>query len=140
MAQPSWVTDSGSLGTIPEGKFYRATLEAYDPDFPSDSSKVKYIKVSGTLPQGIQINTNGTIEGTPVASIQGIPTAVAENVISKFSIRVFTEKETNGTISQDRLTDRTFTITVTGQDAPEFITPRGELGKYFDGELINKQI
>jgi hypothetical protein len=140
MAQPSWVTGSGSLGTIPEGKFYRALLEAYDPDFPSDSTKVKYIKVAGTLPRGIQVSSNGTIEGVPVATLQGTPLEVSSNVTSKFSIRVFTEKEVNGTIVQDRLTDRTFTITVTGQDAPEFITPAGELGKYFDGALVNKQI
>ena len=51
MAQPSWVTGSGSLGTIPEGKFYRANLEAYDPNFPADSTKVKYVKIAGSLPQ-----------------------------------------------------------------------------------------
>jgi hypothetical protein len=140
MAQPTWVTGSGNLGTIPEGKFYKATLEAYDPDFPYDSSKVKYVKISGKLPQGIQINSSGTLEGTPVASITGVPSAVSENVTSKFSIRVFTEREVNGSIIQDRLTDRTFNITVIGQDAPEFVTQSGELGKYFDGQLVNKQI
>jgi len=140
MAQPSWITGSGSLGTIPEGKFYRASLEAYDPDFPSDSSKVKYTKISGSLPKGIQINSNGTIEGTPTAYIQGIPNVVSENVTSKFSIRVYTEKNTNGVISIDKLNDRTFTITITGQNAPEFVTPAGSLGNYFDGQLVNKQI
>jgi hypothetical protein len=140
MAQPSWVTGSGSLGTIPEGKFYRTTLEAYDPDFPNDSSKVKYTKVSGVLPRGMQVGTNGTLEGTPTATLQGTPLSVSGNVTSKFSIRVFTEKEVNGSIVQDRLIDRTFTITVTGQDAPEFITLGGSLGNYFDGQLINTQI
>ena len=140
MAQPSWVTGSGSLGTIPEGKFYRANLEAYDPDFPSDSSKVKYIKISGSLPQGIHINNNGVIEGTPTASVQGIPSPVSENVTSKFSIRVYNEITVNGTVVVDTLSDRTFTITVTGQDAPKFVTPSGVLGNYFDGQLINKQI
>jgi hypothetical protein len=140
MAQPSWVTDSGSLGTIPEGNFYRASLEAYDPDFPSDSSKVKYIKIAGSLPQGIHINNSGIIEGTPIASVQGIPTPVSENITSKFSIRVYTETTVNDTVIVESLCDRTFTITVTGQDAPEFITPYGSLGSYYDGQLINKQI
>jgi len=140
MAQPTWVTGSGNLGTIPEGKFYRATLEAYDPDFPSDSSKVQYKKISGTLPHGIQINSNGMIEGTPVAMIQGTPLAVSHNVTSNFSIRAYTERVDDGIVIQDRLNDRTFIITVTGQDAPEFITPSGELGRYFDGQLINTQI
>jgi len=140
MAQPSWVTGSGSLGTIPEGKFYRASLEAFDPDFPSDSSKVKYIKVSGALPQGIQINTNGIIEGTPVAFVQGVPLPVSQNVTSKFSIRVYTENIINGSVVIDSLSDRTFTLTVTGQDAPEFITSAGQLGKFFDGQLVNIQV
>mgnify|MGYP002638944027 CR=1 FL=1 len=140
MAQPSWVTGSGSLGTIPEGKFYRSSLEAYDPDFPADSTKVKYIRVAGALPSGIQLNSNGTMEGMPTASLQGIPADVSKNITSKFSIRVFTEKVVNGAIVLDRLSDRTFTITVTGQDAPEFVTPAGELGKYTNGELVNKQI
>lgn len=140
MAQPTWVTGSGSLGTIPEGKFYRATLEAYDPDFPSDSSKVKFIKISGSLPDGIQINSNGVIEGVPLAYVQGIPESVSENVTSKFSIRVYTERNDNGNVVIDKLNDQTFTITVTGQDTPEFITPSGDLGSYFDGQLVNKQI
>ena len=140
MAQPSWVTGSGSLGTIPEGKFYRAELEAYDPDFPSDSSKVKYIKISGSLPKGIQINSNGVIEGTPAAYIQGVPESVSSNVTSEFSIRVYTEHMVNDIAVVNRLIDRTFSLTVTGQDAPKFITPAGNLGNYFDGQLVNKQI
>jgi len=140
MAHPSWVTTSGSLGTIPEGKFYRASLEAYDPDFPSDSSKVKYKKISGSLPKGIQVSSNGIIEGTPSAYIQGIPEAVSENVTSKFAVRVYTERNVNGKIVVDRLNDRTFTITVTGQNAPEFVTPAGKLGSYYDGQLVNTQI
>ncbi len=41
MAQPTWVTEPGSLGTIPESRFYRVSLEAFDPDFPADPTKVK---------------------------------------------------------------------------------------------------
>ena len=140
MAQPTWVTGTGSLGTIPEGKFYRVPLEAYDPDFPTDTDKIKYVKVSGNLPNGIQISTSGVIEGTPVSFVQGVPSPVSKNVTSKFSIRVYTEKNVNGTLFVDKLNDRTFTITVTGQDIPEFVTPSGNLGSYFDGQLVNKQI
>jgi len=140
MAQPAWVTGSGSLGTIPEGKFYRASLEAYDPDFPSDSSKVKYTKISGSLPQGIHISNNGVIEGTPVTFIQGVPLSVPTNITSKFSVRVYTERNSNGSVVVDKLNDQTFTITVTGQDAPEFVTSAGSLGKYFDGQIVNSQI
>ena len=140
MAQPSWVTGSGSLGTIPEGTSHRASLEAYDPDFPADSSKVKYIKVAGSLPKGIHINDYGVIEGTPSAYVQGTPLPVSKNITSKFSIRVYTETIVNGSLELNSLNDRTFSITVTGQDAPEFVTPSGELGKFYNGDLVNKQI
>jgi hypothetical protein len=140
MAQPSWVTGSGSLGIIPEGKFYRVALEAVDPDFPSDATKVKYVKISGSLPQGIQISINGSIKGTPRAFVQGTPLEVSKNVTSKFSVRAYTENIVNGAIKIDAISDRTFTITVTGQDAPEFVTQAGELGKYFDGQLVNRQL
>jgi hypothetical protein len=140
MAQPTWVTGSGSLGTIPEGKFYRASIEAFDPDFPSDLTKVKYTKLSGTLPRGIQIHSNGTVEGTPIASVQGIPLPVTSNVTSTFAVRVYTEKIVNGIIIPNNISDRTFTLTITGQDAPEFITNAGSLGDFFDGQLVDTKI
>jgi hypothetical protein len=140
MAQPAWVTESGSLGTIPESRFYRVALRAFDPDFPNDSSKVRFVKLSGDLPQGIQIDENGIIEGTPTATVQGIPALVSENVTSKFAVRSFTEAIVNGKIVPDRIHDRTFSLTVTGQDVPEFVTPAGLLGSFFDGEAVNIQI
>jgi hypothetical protein len=36
----------------------------------------------------------------------------------------------------DRLADRTFTITVSGQDAPEWVTPAGQVAQYFDGTQV----
>ena len=140
MAQPNWVTGSGSLGTIPEGKFYRATLQAYDPDFPTDATKVKFIKLSGDLPPGMQIRENGIVEGTPQTYVKGVPEAVSQNVTSKFAVRSYTETISNGSIVVDELNDRTFELTVTGQDVPEFTTNSGKLGDYYDGQLVNIQI
>ena len=140
MAQPNWVTGSGSLGTIPEGKFYRATLQAYDPDFPTDATKVKFIKLSGDLPPGMQIRENGIVEGTPQTYVKGVPDAVSQDVTSKFAVRSYTETISNGSIVIDELNDRTFELTVTGQDVPEFTTNSGKLGDYYDGQLVNIQI
>jgi len=140
MAQPTWVTDSGSLGTIPEGKFYRATLQAFDPDSPSDATAVKFVKLSGDLPPGMQIRENGIVEGTPQTYVKGIPNAVSADITSKFSVRSYTETITNGAIVINDLNDRTFSLTVTGQDAPEFTTNSGKLGDYYDGQLVNIQI
>ncbi len=130
---PIWVTDAGSLGVVPEGKFYHVSLEAYDPEFPVDPSKVTYSLIAGALPAGIQLDINGTIEGIPisVADFKGVPIEVSENTTSKFAVRVIDE--------DDRIADRTFTLTVSGQDAPEFITPPGTIGEYFDGSELEFQ-
>lgn len=136
MAQaPVWVTESGSLGVVPEGKFYRIALEAYDPDFPADPTKLTYTLIAGELPAGVQVNTNGTIEGIPVsvADFRGVPSEVSENVTSKFVIRVTDDD------NPDRIADRTFTLTVTGQDKPEWTTPEGAIGSWSDSSEVSFQ-
>ena len=136
MAQPQWVTAAGSLGTIPEGIFYQVPVEAL-----ADGETVFYKLIAGRLPPGVQL-TNGIIEGIPqsVVNVQGVPSDVGIDVTSKFAIRAFTVKVVDGVIVVDRLTDRTFTLTVTGQDTPDFITPAGVVGRFYDGSKISVQI
>ncbi len=88
------------------------------------SQHVLYYLVAGTLPKGIQVSDNGTLIGVPqaVASLQGVPTEVAEDVTSKFAIRGYTKTQAG---EVDAISDRTFTLTITGNDVPEFITPSG---------------
>jgi hypothetical protein len=90
---------------------------------------------AGALPSGIQIADNGLIEGIPkaVASIQGVPTQVSEDVTSKFTVRAYTQTRA-GTL--DRINDRTFTLTITGQDIPEWVTPAGQIAQEYDGQQI----
>ena len=134
MGQPIWNTPSGDLGTIAEGLFFSTPVKAVDPD----GGIVKYKLIAGNLPEGIQVKSNGTVEGVPqaFAKVQGVPVEVSENVTSKFAIRAYVEL-LGGTI---RLSDRTFSLTVTGQDLPEFVTPAGSIGLYYDGNTINYQI
>lgn len=129
MAQPVWATQAGTLGTIAEGLFYNVTVSAVDPD----GGAVTYSLVAGSLPEGIQVKTNGTIEGipSPYVRVSGVPTEVSENVTSKFTIRA-----TSGT----RINDRTFSLTVTGQDIPEFVTAAGSLGNFYDGDVVEIDI
>lgn len=129
MAQPVWQTPAGSLGVIPEGIFFQQTLLATDPDLGT----VSYSLIAGSLPAGVQLATNGQITGVPQAtsSIQGVPVPVNRDVTSKFVIRAQ---------SLTRIADRTFSLTVTGNDAPEFVTPAGEINSYYDGDLVNYQI
>lgn len=138
MAQPQWITPAGDLGTIPEGIFYRVAVSAQDPD----ATPVKYMLIAGQLPDGIQVTTNGVIEGTPkpVLNVQGVPAEVSRDVTSRFAIRAYTTRVVNGQIIVDRLADRTFSLTVTGQDVPEFVTPAGNIGTFYDGTEIAIQL
>jgi len=134
MAQPVWVTDPGSLGTVEEGKFFQIPLSAFDPDYPNDTSKISYLLISGELPQGVRVGASGLIEGIPQAfgSVAGVPAEVGENVTSRFTVRVYNDL--------NRVNDRTFSITVVGQDIPTFTTPPGQIGAYYDGDFVNYQI
>jgi hypothetical protein len=134
MAQPQWITPAGDLGTIAEGLFFSTPVVAVDPD----GGTVKYTLIAGSLPEGIQVKTNGVVEGVPqaFATVRGVPTEVSENVTSRFAVRAYVELP-GGT---RRLADRTFSITVTGQDLPEFITPAGSIGLFYDGNTVEYQI
>lgn len=85
---------------------------------------VRYQLVAGQLPAGVQITSNGLVTGVPqaVSTVQGVPTEVNADVISKFVIRAYTYFADG---SVDQLADRTFTLTITGNDPPVFITPPG---------------
>jgi len=132
MAQPTWITPAGNLGVIPEGVFYQLILEATEPV----GGSVTFALIAGSLPDGVQINTNGTIVGVPVAvaRISGVPTEVSQDITSKFTVRVSSQD------SPPRVRDRTFEITITGDDAPEFTTPAGSIGSYYDSDRLSIQI
>ena len=136
-AQPLWITPSGSLGVIPEGLFYQISVEA-----TAEDDDVYFQLIAGQLPSGIQITSSGVIEGTPknVLSVQGVPTNVNRDVTSQFAIRAYTRRTVNGNLVVNRLADRTFTLTVTGQSVPEFLTPAGNVGTYSDGTEISIQL
>ena len=135
MAQPVWVTPAGSLGTIPEGVFYSTPLLAVEPEI---GDPVYYQLIAGTLPSGIQIQQTGLLTGVPKAtvSVQGVPAQVSKDVTSKFAVRAYTRRTVNGVTVINRLADRTFEITVTGQDIPQWITPAGQIAQVFDGSLV----
>jgi hypothetical protein len=100
---------------------------------------VYYRLQSGSLPDGIQVSDNGVIEGVPmaVASLQGVPFEVGRDVTSKFVIRAYTLTRAG---ARDRIADRTFDLTINGDDIPDFATPAGSIGTFYDSDLINYQI
>jgi Putative Ig domain len=134
MAQPVWVTPAGSLGTIPEGVFYAIPLEANDPDH----STVYYNVIAGNLPAGMELDQTGILVGTPKATaiLEGIAYPVAVDTTSKFAVRAYTQTVVDNITIINRLADRTFEITITGQVNVQFITPPGQIAEYFDGSLV----
>ena len=114
MAKPVWTTTAGSLGTIQEKTTQNITLSATDA--------TAYTLISGTLPSGMRLE-NGAIVGTPFE--------VSDTTVSEFVIRA---SNSEGAI------DRTFSITVEGEDPPFWITPEGTLDIGPQGEffIINR--
>lgn len=98
-----------------------------------------YTLIAGKLPPGIQCADNGLLIGVPkaVASLQGVPFDVGRDVTSKFVIRGYTKTQ-SGAI--DGIADQTFSLTITGNDIPEFITPAGSIGQYYDSSFVNIQL
>lgn len=136
MAQPVWLAPAaGSLSKIPEGVFWSEQLAAEDPD----GAPVYFQVIAGALPVGIQLQQSGILSGTPLAvvNLQGVPANVSRDVTSKFAVRAYTQTEVSpGVTVINKLADRTFTLTVTGQNIPEFITPAGNIATLFDGTIV----
>ena len=124
MAQPVWQTPPGSLSTIPQGVFYSIPLVA-----SAAGSVVTYQVIAGSLPAGIRINQDGVLSGiaNSVSTFQGVAARTEFDQTSRFTVRAFA-----GT----SLADRTFTITVSPQNTPRFITPAGQIATYIDGDQI----
>ena len=101
---PNWtVTTNYNLGTIEE----RVTITI---DLPLESTDgITTTVIAGNLPSGLRLENNQII---------GTPYEVDKTTTSKFVIRA-----TNST----GIADRTFKITVEGQDEPEWLTAEGKL-------------
>ncbi len=93
----AWTTPSGSLGTFKESEFLSIPLLAVD----SDSYSLEYSHISGTMPPGTRVETNGLIQGIPV---------ILTETPNKTTVYSFTVRANNpvGTVA-----DRTFNIRVT---------------------------
>ena len=134
MTQPVWITSSGSLGTVPEGIYYDVTVQAQ----AGAGETVFYRVIAGSLPTGTECNIAGDISGVPSATVtagQDV-VVVGAQVTSKFTIRAYTTLNNQATGIVAHINDRTFTITVSGVNAPNWITPAGSIGTFYDGTLL----
>jgi hypothetical protein len=132
--QPIWITPPGSLGTVPEGAFYQVPLVVDEPG----GDTVYFQAIAGALPAGIECTKDGIIQGVPTNVVTVADEAIVSGstVTSKFAIRAYTTKTIGGITVINRLADRTFTLTVAGQNLPTWITPPGQLGEYWIGQLL----
>jgi len=110
MAKPVWTTPAGTLGTIQEKTTQNISLSATDA--------VSISLISGNLPGGMRLES---------FAIVGTPFEVPDTRVFEFVLRA---TNSEGSI------DRTFTITVEGEDPPFWLTPAGSLaigpqGEYF---------
>lgn len=122
MSTITWITPKGNLGTVPESQYYSHQLIAVD----SDSQPLFYSFLSGTLPAGLYITTDGNLRGIPTLTSQLIQVTTYS-----FTIRA---SNLNGQVA-----DRSFSISVSNVQGPR-ITPKPDLiGAWFDGSYLEYQ-
>ena len=120
----SWVTVGGNLGTVSGSEYYELKLEAVD----TSGSPIRYKLISGSIPTGMQLISNGTLKGVPTI----LDATTDPTVKYRFTIRA--------TNQNNQIVDRAFYITVTNVYGP-VIQPNVEfLGIMFDGDYFDKQL
>jgi hypothetical protein len=106
--QPVWNTSVGSIGTYPSTIPFIFQFSA-TPQLPAVFLKYQFL--SGNLPAGVEFTENGLLSGTPPV--------VNELTTYSFVIRAID--------NLNNITDRTFSLYVSGSAAPSFTTPSGTI-------------
>lgn len=122
MAQPIWNTPAGSIGTYPSTTVIIPFQLSATPVLPATS--LTYNIISGSLPTGVTMDHAGYITGTP----ESVPV----NTFYEFVVRA--------TDNLGNIRDRTFNLTVTGAQAPQFTTPPGVILSQNDSIWVEYQI
>jgi hypothetical protein len=108
MVTPVWTTTAGKLASIDEQSAFSLQLEANT----SDSTAITYSLIAGSLPTGMSLTSEGLLTGSPAE-------------VAKRTLYTFVVRATAGSA----ITDRSFTLDVSGADAPSFTTVAGQLNK-----------
>jgi hypothetical protein len=129
MAAAIWLTPAGDLGIIPELEYYELPLSAYN----TTGGEPHFKLVSGSLPAGLELYDDGRVLGIPVlGQVRGVPMAVTRATTSTFTIRI--------TNSENKVTDRTFSLTVAGILPPSIQPTSSSLGTFIDGNYVDVQL
>jgi hypothetical protein len=126
MSVVTWETPKGNIGTIPQLQFYDFQLSAVD----SDEQQLYYSFISGQLPPGLYITTNGMLRGTPSLS-----SPLGETTIYSFTVRASTET--------GYLADRSFSLNVSNTSKLQIVLENSLIpdliGAWFDGSYMSHQ-
>lgn len=118
MAQPTWTTPAGTIGSVLENSPLAFQFIAVPS---SVGNTLVYTKLNGDFPQSTSLSTTFTLSSSGILS--GTPGEVAENTTSFFTVRV---TEYAGSLVVG-INDRTFSLTIEGSTSPYFLTPAGAL-------------
>ena len=119
----TWNTPAGGLGTIKELEYSEIPLSATD----SDEYPLEYIKLSGTMPSGMQVTSTGVIKGIPT---------ITSNTTARSVPYPFTVRAAN---ALGIIADRTFTIVITNQSTLTIDPGELFLSTFDDGKLLSYQ-
>ena len=120
---PVWKT-AKDLGVLADGSYFEKQLEA-----TATGRSIQYRVISGQLPSGVQLTNAGQLVGVPTV-MNDLVGEVNQQI--SFTVRAETD--------QGRLADRTFSILVSGVQAPTIQTITSNLGVYYDGSYFDYQL
>ena len=121
----SWITPSGSLGTIPSNEFYQIPLQAQS----LNNNSLTYAFLSGELPAGMEI--------APAGYLQGVPTFITTVKVDQTQTFSFTVRVTD---SGGIVSDRSFSVGITDVNGPIIEPQTNFLGAFFDGSNYSQQL
>ena len=126
MSTISWITNPGVLDNILIGIPANLQITAIDS---AHSGTIHYTLISGSLPTGLTLGSDGSITGTPTYSSPS--NNYFKSADYKFIVRA---RANNGTV-----VDGAFTIIITNTVNGDFAwaTPAGSLGTVPNGEFYS---
>jgi len=119
---PVWVTARGTIGTYPSqiAMSFRFVATPVPP-----AASLTYQLLSGTMPSGLILNSTTGV-------LSGLPGIVSVDTVYNFALRA--------TDDLGNISDRSFSISITGLALPSFITPTGQILNTLDSLWTELQI
>jgi hypothetical protein len=126
----SWVTPIGTIANFPIGA--PSITQLIVADNKNTGATISYTKISGDLPPGMTLNSDGTITGTPQYS------TASNNYFTNLNYTFIARART----SDNRVLDGSFTVVITNTVNQDFtwVTPAGNLGTVPNGQFYSLRL